>query len=627
MRDSNKTGFKTKAIDKPYINKLKRYLACALAAVLMISLTPPGIDNARAEEIGIGTVETAMDPGENERGTGTEAGELDSNELAGGFESADPGFGGVVPSEETVTDSVAAETMESLPTTVTSPAKDDIAGTFSIRASNIDPASALAGGVRVAIRSASGGQDDIRWYPMALSGGTYNASINISNHKYDYGTYHAHVYATQKNGVDQFAGATTVTLTPPPASISAGLNADQTQIVTAANNIQRPGIRNVKFAVWGSANGQNDLNWYTANRSGNNYSLNVPVSNHKEAGVYNIHVYATLTNGQSAFIGASSVTVRALSGTVSSPTKNDTEGTFGIRASDISPVSALGEGVRVAIWSASGGQDDIRWYPMALTGGTYNASINISNHKYDYGTYNAHVYATQKNGVDQFIGAVTVTLAPQPASISAGLNTAKTQISMAANNVVRAPGVRNVQFAVWGVTNGQNDLRWYTAKMSGNNYSLSIPVSNHKEVGVYNIHTYATLTNGQSVFIGAKTIEIKPAVAENVEFGDAYDPKVGDFSVTVAIRPGDAAIKDVQIPIWGAAAGQNDLIWHPARLKKTEQDGAQVWEASTSVARICLKMDNISRMLMSPMLMGQSILSVRPRRPCPTPAKRKLWCL
>jgi uncharacterized repeat protein (TIGR02543 family) len=463
-------------------------------------------------------------------------------------------------------------TVASLSGTITSPAKSDSAGTFAIRAGSITPASAFGNSVRVAVWSTTGGQDDIRWYPMALSSGTYNANINISNHKYDYGTYNAHVYATQKNGVDQFIGATTVTLTPQPASISSGLNTDQTQIsIQASSLIRNPGIRTVQFAVWGNANGQNDLRWYTANKNGNNYSFNVPVLNHKEPGAYNIHVYATLTNGQNAFIGATTVTVNSLSGKVTSPSKNDAAGTFSIQASDIAPTSSLG-GVRVAVWSTAGGQDDIRWYTMPSSSGTYNANINISNHKYDYGTYNAHVYATQKNGVDQFIGATTVTLTPQPASISSSLNADQTQISIQANSVIRNLGIRTVQFAVWGNANGQNDLRWYTANKSGNNYSFNVPVLNHKEPGVYNIHVYATLTNGQSAFIGATTVTVQPLTGTVT--APAKNESAGTFTINASnISPtaflgangsnGVNGSGSVRVAVWSAAGGQDDIHWYP----------------------------------------------------------------
>jgi len=164
--------------------------------------------------------------------------------------------------------------------------------------------------------------------------------------------------------------------------------------------------------------------------------------------------------------------------------------------------------VRVAVWSAENGQDDLKWYPMTNTSGAYAYSVNIKNHNYEYGTYYAHVYATQKNGIEQFIGSAVVTLNPPAATVTATKTNSNTVLSLSAQNVVRLPGVSYVQFAVWGSPNGQNDLKWYTGTKSGNNYTYSVPVANHGETGLYYVHVYAKLTNGASVFIGATTVTV-----------------------------------------------------------------------------------------------------------------------
>ncbi|MDR3072668.1 MAG: hypothetical protein LBU41_04170 [Clostridiales Family XIII bacterium] len=37
-----------------------------------------------------------------------------------------------------------------------------------------------------------------------------------------------------------------------------------------------------------------------------------------------------------------------------------------------------------------------------------------------------------------------------------------------------------------------------------------MPISNHRETGIYNIHAYATLTNGAMVFIGGTSATVTP---------------------------------------------------------------------------------------------------------------------
>jgi hypothetical protein len=162
--------------------------------------------------------------------------------------------------------------------------------------------------------------------------------------------------------------------------------------------------------------------------------------------------------------------------------------------------------VQIPVWSAAN-QNDIYWYKATKqTDGSYIANVNIKNHKYNYGKYTAHCYVRGGNGTYVCVGGTSISFDAPSVSVTASLSSAQTQISMTATNVVRLPGVSKVQFAVWGNAGGQNDLKWYTAnKISTNAYQLTIPVSNHKETGVYNIHAYATLTNGTSVFVGATT--------------------------------------------------------------------------------------------------------------------------
>ncbi|MDR1272543.1 MAG: GBS Bsp-like repeat-containing protein [Clostridiales Family XIII bacterium] len=457
----------------------------------------------------------------------------------------------------------AAVTVASISGTVSSPAKNDSAGNFTIKTEGLAPAAAFGGNVRVAVWSQANGQDDIRWYKMGASGSTYSADVNIANHKYDYGTYYAHVYAMQKNGIESFAGATTVTLTPPAASLSSSLNTDQTQISIAADGVVRPGVSKVQFAVWGSPNGQNDLRWYTASKNGNNHSFKVPVSGHRESGTYNIHIYATLVNGQSVFIGAKTVTVNPLSGTITSPAKNDSAGTFTIKAEGLAPAILSGN-VRVAVWSQANGQDDIRWYKMGASGTAYSADVNISSHKYDYGAYHAHVYAVQKNGIDEFVGATTVTLTPPQSTtgpISSALNSDQTHLSILASSIVRSPGISSVQFAVWGNANGQNDIRWYTAKRDGNDYSFTAQVSSHRELGAYNVHVYATLVNGQRVFIGAAQATVAPLTAS--VSSPAKNDSAGTFSLGVSsLAPVSALGGNVRVAVWSANGGQDDIRWY-----------------------------------------------------------------
>ena len=57
--------------------------------------------------------------------------------------------------------------------------------------------------------------------------------------------------------------------------------------------------------------------------------------------------------------------------------------------------------VRFAVWSQTGGQDDLKWYHAEKQSGKWAASFQIKNHKNDTGIYYIHAY--------QYIGCLLYT--------------------------------------------------------------------------------------------------------------------------------------------------------------------------------------------------------------------------
>lgn len=61
-------------------------------------------------------------------------------------------------------------------------------------------------------------------------------------------------------------------------------------------------------------------------------------------------------------------------------------------------------------------------------------------------------------------------------------------------------GVTKVAFPTWSLINGQDDLVWYDAKLSGETAYLTINKANHNnESGVYNTHIYAFNSKGEII--------------------------------------------------------------------------------------------------------------------------------
>jgi hypothetical protein len=335
--------------------------------------------------------------------------------------------------------------------------------------------------------------------------------------------------------------------------------------VSASNIIKAPGVSKVEFAVWGDANGQNDLIWYQANKvSEGSYSLGVNVINHKETGTYNVHVYATLTNGSKVNIGAKtvSVPVPGATGVLSGVNVNAGAGSFQVKATGVNPPAGVSS-ARIAVW-VNANQSDLRWYTATKqSDGSYLVSVNIANHGYAFGTYNAHMYAICGNGIEAFMGKTTINLTQPAPSISATLSSAQTVINVSAANIIKAPGVSKVEFAVWGDSGGQNDLIWYQAnKVSEGSYSLGVNVINHKETGTYNVHVYATLTNGSKVYIAAKTFSVNVTASATLT-GQILNASSGTFRIKAASVNVPSGVSSARIAIWNDP-GQADLRWYPA---------------------------------------------------------------
>ena len=140
------------------------------------------------------------------------------------------------------------------------------------------------------------------------------------------------------------------------------------------------------------------------------------------------------------------------------------------------------------------------------------------------------------------------------------------------SNVQAPNGVRTVSVPIWSETGGQDDLVWYTANRQANGtYTVNVKASDHKNsTGLYNIHLYYVQNNGQmtgvggtvtNVFIGKRPEDLKPSGTVTIENNNS---STGTFDAVVRNVVSPTGLKEVLIPSWSVAGGQDDLIWHKA---------------------------------------------------------------
>ncbi|MDO4615865.1 MAG: GBS Bsp-like repeat-containing protein [Lachnospiraceae bacterium] len=388
------------------------------------------------------------------------------------------------------------------------------------------------------------GQDDLVWVDAKKAGTTvWTAEIPVKGHK-DAGTYMIHCYQTVKKK-QTFFGNTTVEVSAPSGTVTASEPDEETGAFTASiSDLKVPaGVKKVQFAVWGAADGQNDIVWHTGVKQGDQYISAVAPGEHKfEAGTYYVHCYVTDTNGIMAYAGKTEVQVTLK------------EGTSAITASDEKTVqiqyigSNAGKSLRAAVWSQKDGQDDIVWYDLKQNGNGASGKVTVSKHK-TAGHYFVHVYTAD----NKFVGETSFEISSvSGASVSvSSVNGSKGTFKVTVSGLSTPSGIESVKIPVW--PNGdQSKIYWYTAKKSGDDYTCTVNVSKHSRAfGNYTVHAYAYANNGVGGFVGN---------TDTVLNADRYiySEKTGTYTTRVWIL--GAGADSVTFRAWSNTSGQDDVV-------------------------------------------------------------------
>ena len=264
-----------------------------------------------------------------------------------------------------------------------------------------------------------------------------------------------------------------------------------------------------------------------------------------------------------------------LSGTISIVNNNPTVGSFDVVISNVKAPNGV-ETVSVPIWSEINGQDDIIWYTAnRQNNGTYTVNVKASAHKNSTGLYNIHLYYVQKDGqltgvggttTQVFIGKTPEQLKPK-ASFAIENNNAKAGTFDAVITNISAPlGVKEVLVPSWSLENGQDDLIWHKAtKQTDGSYRVTIKASEHKGTkGNYRADSYIVDNSNNRHYITEKVVAVDYARPSGVLTIENNNTAAGTFDAVVRNIVAPTGLKEVLVPSWSLAGGQDDLIWHKA---------------------------------------------------------------
>ena len=503
---------------------------------------------------------------------------------------------------------------------VTVPASTSASSSLSIGDVSITELSASGYRVTAKINAPSGvskvlmptwtnanGQDDLVWHQASVNGDTATFYVPSSAHKGESGAYTTHIYLYDKAGkLAPLKGANvtvpSAAVTPPTPSSSLSIGDVSITELSASGyrvtaKINAPsGVSKVLMPTWTNANGQDDLVWHQASVSGDTATFYVPSSAHKgESGAYTTHIYLYDKAGKLAPLKGVNVTVPSAAVTPPTPSSS-----LSIGDVSITELSASGYRVTAKInapsgvskvlmptWTNANGQDDLVWHQASVNGDTATFYVPSSAHKGESGAYTTHIYLYDKagklaplKGVNVTVPSAVVTPPTPSSSLSIG-DVSVTELSASGYRVtakINAPsGVSKVLMPTWTNANGQDDLVWHQASVSGDTATFYVPSSAHKgESGAYTTHIYLYDKAGKLAPLKGVNVTVPSGANPGGSSGNNNGSGTGvlsmaipyvtelssnGFRVTIQFNA-PAGYKKVSTAVWTAANGQDDLVWH-----------------------------------------------------------------
>lgn len=264
-----------------------------------------------------------------------------------------------------------------------------------------------------------------------------------------------------------------------------------------------------------------------------------------------------------------------LSGVISIVNNNPILGSFDVVISNVKAPNGV-ETVKVPIWSEVDGQDDIIWYTAdRQSNGDYTVNVKASAHKNTTGLYNVHLYYVQKDGqltgvggttTQVFIGKTPEQLRPKASFAIENNNAQNGTFDAVITNITAPLGVKEVLVPSWSLENGQDDLIWHKAtKQSDGSYRVTIKASEHKgNKGNYRADAYIVDNSNNRHYISEKVVSVDYARPSGVLSIENNNTAAGTFDAVVRNIVAPTGLKEVLVPSWSLAGGQDDLIWHKA---------------------------------------------------------------
>ncbi len=257
---------------------------------------------------------------------------------------------------------------------------------------------------------------------------------------------------------------------------------------------------------------------------------------------------------------SSSVNVTQPTGTITIENRNDAQGTFDVRVTNVSSPKDISS-VILPTWSQT---DDLRWYEATRqSDGSYKLTVNKKDHKYRTGTYTVHLYYKDSSGGLTGAGGTTTHLSeakPTGTITIENRNDAQGTFDVRVTNVSSPKDISSVILPTWSQT---DDLRWYEAtRQSDGSYKLTVNKKDHKyRTGTYTVHLYYKDSSGGLTGAGGTTTHLSEAKPTGTITIENRNDAQGTFDVRVTNVSSPKDISSVILPTWSQT---DDLRWYEA---------------------------------------------------------------
>ena len=341
------------------------------------------------------------------------------------------------------------------------------------------------------------------------------------------------------------------------------------------------GVASVSVPIWSDVNGQDDLVWYVATKQNDGtYKVSVKASDHKNStGKYNIHLYYNQLNGKQIGVTTSSTEVsigKRPNVPVSADLSIDVDksaGTFTITAKNLKGFENYKE-IKIPFWSHAKGMDDIKWYtPVRQSDGSYKVVAKAIDHENVDGRYEAQIFYYDAQGQRKFVQKSFAEYStrkpnvPVSADLSIDVDKSAGTFTIIAKNLKGFENYKEIKIPFWSHARGMDDIKWYTpVRQSDGSYKVIAKASDHENVdGRYEAQIFYYDAQGQRQFVQKSFAEYKKEQPLSGTLSIENNNKdTGTFDVIIKDVYSPKGVRTVQVPIWSAKDGQDDIRWYEA---------------------------------------------------------------